>query len=333
MSSIPLEGYLYSQCHFKDEEKKQLDLIFNELNLKLEKYGLKDLLIQRNFDNLKSVSLNNLKDIVENWNVYIDKLEDVHFKVAVIKEFRSLNMLVEKAEEEIKLIKNQIEELELNLKKKYSETISHNYLFNDYFSFKDFKKKFDEFTNDSLVSTELLERIKKEDLFKIIRRKIISEKANFIGEMNNSKDNVIHIGKIKEYDQKSYDLLRNEFLQTICEDSLNLKFNFGKESHTEIVRPSHSLSKSLKIEKTEIVYLTVSLNPIEDLDIKVGNLIDFSNGMKFEVTKEQQVVEKEMFYQLELDQIITCNLLVPVYFSFIRCNLVKEQRSDHLKQI
>lgn len=331
MSSIPAEGYLYSQCSFKPEERKEIDSIFQKVNDKLAFYGAPDFLSTKNVFDLDNVTFSHLYEISVQWQKYILELESVHFKMAVVKEFRNLNFLIEKSKEKIEELNDLTQELEDSLRKEYSEIVSQNAIFSEYFSFKEFKKVFSLMTSPEQISIKKALALKHDNLFRVIRRKIIAEKANIHFLMSETENSVIHLKQIKKQDEKTYDLLRMEFFNAVSDEALGFKLPFAKSTHTEILRPSHVLAKTLKIEKTEIVYLTVSLDPIEDVDLDEGSNVEFLNGMKFELTKTQQVVEKEMFYKLELDKLTTCNLAVPFYFSFIRFNLVKEQRTDHLK--
>lgn len=328
--SVPAEGYKYSQCSFKDEDKVKIDKILSYIQDKLNTIGLEDYFESGAVAKLDDVPFKTLYEISTSWEKLMYQLESISYKMLVVREYRMLSKLIELSKDKSNQITEVIQTLEENLRTDYSEIISANSFFSEYFTYKEFKNTFTVMTSADTVSFNYLAELKGQNMFKAIRRKIIADKAN-IHSLLSDPNKIIHINSIKNEDEKTYNLLRSEFFVTLCDEALKIKVPYGKKTQTEIIRPAHAMAKTLKLERTEIVYLTVSLDPISDVEIELGQVIEFNNGMKFDVTKTQQVLEREMFYQLELDKISSCNLLVPFYFSFIRCNLVKEQRSSYSK--
>lgn len=326
---IPSDGFNYNQCSFKPEDKIRIDKILSIFNQKFSSIGL-DYYENPDSSLVDTIPYKHIEDICS-WDQHLIHLENITYKMAVVKEFRMIKRLVEVCKEKIKGISENILILEENLRKDYSKIITNDDFFSRYFSYKDFKDMFLLMTSSQNISYNDLNLLKKENLFKSIRRKIIAQKANLHTLLVESEKSVVHINNIKKEDLKTFQLLRSEFFTTICEESLGIKIPFGKETQTEIIRPSHPLAKVLKLERTEIIYLTVSLEPINEAELSLEQVIEFNNGMKFEVTNNQQVLEKDMFYELSLDQLSKCNLIVPFFFSFIRCNLVKDQRSNYNK--
>lgn len=327
--SIPSEGYNYSQCSFKDEDKLKIDEIFLIFKSKLDLIGLGNYYIDGKTDLLNKVSFKNLYEMSTTWEKLAFQLENINYKILVVKEYRMIIKLIEKAREKVNNMTELIQILEDKLKHDYSQIVTNDVLFSEYFSFKDFKNSFSIMTSPEIITLDELNEIKKQNLFKLIRRKIIADKAN-IHSLLSDQPKVIHINTIKQEDEKTFNLLRTEFFTTLCDEVFQIKVPYGKKTKTEIIRPSHQIAKSLKLERTEILYLTVSLDPIPAIELEPDHVIEFNNGMKFNVSKNQQVLSREMFYQIELDKLSTCNLVVPFYFSFIRCCLVKEQRTQNL---
>jgi len=328
--SVPTEGYKYSQYYFKDEDKAEIDKILSYIQDKLNSIGLEDYFESGVLVKLDDVPFKTLYEISFSWEKLMNQLESISYKMLVIREYRSIKKLIELSKEKTDQITKVIKTLDENLRKDYSELVSLNPFFSEYFTYKEFKNAFNAMTSEDTVSFNYLAELKGQNMFKTIRRKIIADNANIHSLLADS-DKIIHINSIKSEDEKTYNLLRSESFVALCDDILKIKIPYGKKTQTEIIRPSHFMAKHLKLERTEIIYLTVSLDPISDVEIELGQVIEFNNGMRFEVIKTQQVLEKEMFYQLRLDKVSSSNLIIPFYFSFIRCNLVKEQRSNYNK--
>ena len=328
--SIPAEGYLYSQCHFKQDDKEKIDKILSFVQSKLASVGLEKYLETGSFASLDFVPSKVLNEITNGWDKLLSQMELISFKMAIVKEFRMIRKLIDESRNRLIKITEITAALEEDLRKDYSQTVSANSFFSDYFSFKEFKNTFSIIAESEDVTLFQLNDLKSQNIFQVIRKKIISNNSNIHALLSESSK-IVHINSIKQEDERTYNLLRSEFFTTVSNEALGIKIPYGKKTQTEIIRPSHKLAEILKLERTEIVYLTVSIDPIPDMEFDAEQVIEFNNGMKFDFTKNQQVIKREMFYQLSLDKDNTCNLLVPIYFSLIRCNLVKEQRSSFKK--
>jgi len=327
MSNIPQEGYRLDQCSFKESEKDLIYSSFEKFKEKLKNFGLVNFWEKGTLEEIEKVSLRNLYEISNNWEKDLFSLEQISYKVLVIKEFRQLFSLIQKSKEVSIKITDQIQILEDDLRKSYSAVITNNTLFSDYFSYKEFKIALSMLTSADVVSLDSVQKLRKENIFIKLRKKIISDRSNLSILMKDSNPHV-HINQLFNEDFRTYQLIRTEFYLTLCEEAFKIKIPFGKTAHTEIIRPSHPLAETFKLDRSEIVYLTVSLDPIADAEVEIGDEITFNNGMKFNVVKNQEVVRREMFYPISLDNYSKCNLTVPFYYSFIRCQLVKEQRSN-----
>lgn len=328
--SIPAQGYNYNQCSFKPEDKVKLDKILGYIQDKLTSMNMSDYYETGSYTALDDATFKNLYEISTAWPKLINQMESISYKMAVVREYRMINRLIENARDKTNKITEIIQTLEEELRKDYSEIISSNSFFSNYFSYKEFKNTFAIMTSAETATINSLLELKNHRMFSIIRRQIISDKAS-IHSLLAESDKIIHINEIKKEDQKTYELLRSEFFVTVCDEAFKIKIPYGKTAQTEIIRPSHAMASTLKLERTQIVYLTVSIDPIPDVALNVGQVIEFNNGMKFNVINAQQVIEREMFYEMKLDKEASCNLVVPFYFSFIRCNLVKEQRSSYVR--
>lgn len=327
MSNIPSEGYTYSQCSFKPQEKELIDSKFSYFQNKLKTFGLVSFWETGKFEELDRVCFKNIYEIANFWEKELFQLEQISYKVLVVKEFRAMFNLIQKAKEISLRISEKIQKIEESLRKDYSMIVSNNALFSDYFSYKEFKTTLSIMTSADVISLYELDQLTKENIFVKIRKKIISDRSNLSLLMKDS-ESAVHINEIIKEDFRTYQLIRTEFYMTLCEEAFKIKVPFGKTAHTEIIRPSHPMAEVLKLDKSEIVYLTISLDPIPDLEMEIGDEIMFNNGMKFNVVKNQEVVRREMFYPVSLDDLSKCYLTVPFFYSFVRCQLVKEQRSN-----
>jgi hypothetical protein len=331
MVPMEKERFRIAQFSFKLEEVALIDKILLPIFTMLKKLGMENYFEDGVHENLKSASLKDLMEISTTWEKLSFDLETVHFKCAVTKEYYLINNLVGVANRFVSQISDIVEKLEQELKVDYSQIVNANDFFSNYFSYKEFKNTFLILTSPETINMIKASELKNENMFKLIRRKIISDKANIGYLLSEGEKNIIHINDIKKQDLKTFDLIRSEFFVTLCEESMGMKIGYGKKSKTEIIRPSHASADKMKMQRSEIIYLTISLEPIENSELEGMDVIEFNNGSKFEVVVPQQMVHRDMFYQLKLDKLSTCNLIVPVYFSFIRCNLVKEQRSNYAK--
>lgn len=326
-----VDRYRIKEYHFKPEERAKIEAIMVDFQHSLIEVKMGSYLEDGQLSYLGNANLNTLNKIVNTWPDKIYELSLVHYKTEITKEYDLLKNLIDGAKGYIVKINDNITKLEETLRNEFSSTISSNSFFSNYFSYKDFKDAFLEEVDPSKVSFYKTEDLIYEKIFDKIRKKIISERSNLTVLMSLSERSVLHISQIQKQDERTYELITSEFFVNFCQNSLGISVPYGKRNKTEILRPSHSIAEKLKIGKTEMVYLTVSLEPIQDPMVNTGDTVEFNNGLKFEVTQPPQMVSKEIFYPINLNKNSTCNFIVPIFFSFIRCNLVKEQRSDHLK--
>lgn len=323
--------YKMTEFRFKMEEQVQIDQILQPVYNTLIRLNMKSYLDDGDITSLNQAPLKELLVISSTWEKITFELETVHFKIAVTKEFYLINLMVAESSKIVSQISDIVEKLESELRTDYSQIVNSNDFFSNYFSYKEFKNTFLVLTSPDNITLEKALVLKNESMFHKIRRKIISDKANISYLLSESEKSVLHINEIKKQDLKTYDLIRTEFFVTLCEETMSIKIPYGKKAKTEIIRPSHPMAPKLGMQRSEIVYVTVSLEPIESAGVDLNEVIEFNNGSKFDIVMAQQMIQRDMFYQLKLDKLTTCNLIVPIYFSFIRCNLVKEQRSNYSK--
>lgn len=320
------ERYRLSQYSFKEDEIANISRIMTSIFTLLKSMGMPNFFEDGKYEPLTRASLKQLNEVAS-WVKLAHDLDLIHFKCSITKEYYYITVLAKEAKSLINQIVDIVERLESDLKTDYSQIVTGNDFFLNYFSYKEFKQAFIEMTSPKNITLPKAIVLKKERMFNMIRKKIISDKSNIHYLLAESEKSIIHINDIRKQDSATFDLIRSEFFMTLCEETMNLKIPYGRKAKTEIIRPSHVLAEKLRMQRSELIYLTVSLEPIEDVELEEMDVIEFSNGSKFEVTVPQQMVHREMFYQLKLDDLSVCNLVVPVYFSFIRCNLVKEQRT------
>lgn len=329
---IPNGGYNFDQCNWKDEEKKKLLAILTPIRETFAKNKMENFWEVQDYSGLNNVPLSDLQEIISTWSKKAFELETINFKMAVTKEYKLILEFSKKCNEVFQYLQAEKEFMEDEVRTSYSAIVSQNHMFSEYFSYHDFKKVLNDMLDPDTTSIKKIQDLKRRNVFEIIRKKVIADKANLMKLIEKSGSNMIHLGEILKEDINTARLLGAEFFNALCSETMLNKIPYGKLAHTETIRPSHPKAKQLRIQRTELALFTMSMskNGITDLAMPLGSIMEFNSGLKFEVVQTQQVIEKEMFYQLNLGS-QTANILMPVYFSFIRFNLVREQRSSYNK--
>lgn len=126
-----------------------------------------------------------------------------------------------------------------------------------------------------------------------------------------------------------YLLLACEFFFQYCQELLGpIKFS-GSLSQLELIRPSHNLAKKFDLSIYESAILGISLNPFHKLSENLFNQLSYFDLM-FEKSSDLEYYHMEVFWQLKLNQ-KNYILKVPVYFCYLRLQLIDGQRSGREK--
>lgn len=328
-------------CSYKDRmldpvEKQRIDVCFSFIEDRFKQFNLPNFFMDVPFEDIEKADFshltqNQMKEILNEWAKLIGKAIVISFKVEVSLEYKVCDKIISIVKEKLPNLIKESEKLKQELARDFTNNSNSNPIFSDLFKFSDFKKMFESIFDLNKINEKTLDIFKTEKVFQYIRRKVIAEKANFHKLLeNNGGSNVILLREVQQVNPSIAKLLANEFYATYCANNLNLTFPYGKESNTILINPAHALANRFKISQTEIGIFTLSLSPIFDLKRNVNDYF-YHQKLTFEVIHKQESSMVELFYPIKIDNNTTFNLQVPVYFSFIRCKLIREQRNGDEK--
>lgn len=269
---------------------------------------------------LSTVTLTQLKQIADLKKVQ-KSLAMISYKIETCIEYKNIQRLYQKSAETVEAMEKKVLELRNELTKDYSNYAKNQIKFEEAIPYSEFKAFFENIYSSDKLSLEQLTYFDDNQLFDQIKVNLIVEKTKMNDIIENNQVKVINIAEVLENKQVlSY--MQKEYFYSLCKNDFNLSLMYGKTAHSEILSPSHDLASKLNISNKEVGILTLSLNPINKAPLSEGNKFTHKN-LDFEVTSVQETTKVDYFYQLKLNKKTVINLQMPIYFSFIRCQLRK----------
>lgn len=269
---------------------------------------------------LSKVSLTKLKQISD-LNKVQKSLAMISHKIETCVEYKNIQRLCTESIKTIELMEKKVYELRNELTKDYSNYTKNHVAFEEALTFTEFKNFFERIYSADNLSLDQLTYFDENQLFDQIKVNLIVEKTKINNLVENNQVKIINLSEVCENKQVlSY--IQKEYFYSLCKNDFNLSVMYGKTAHSEILSPSHPQSKNLNISSKEVGILTLSLNPINKAPLTEGNKFVHKN-LDFEVMTVQETTKVDYFYQLKLNKKTVINLQMPIYFSFIRCQLRK----------
>lgn len=315
--------YSISQLSFSENQKKRIDVVLAFLKAQ-ENYLNKDgffinfqenLLDECSLDQL--IKLSNLKHT-------LFELEDIHFKTLRSIEYRNIEVLLKCIEPRLKEADEIILHLHEYIKNQFTIVSKDNQVFASLFSFNDFKKILHFLFDKKNISLSQLRKYKKDNFFEYVRQQILSTSIILEDKINNK--NTISLEELKPYG-KLYNFIAAEFFFQYCRHFLTSEVEFsGQFVHHEFVRPSHKLAPELNLSNAESAILSLSLNPFSPCQLYESTQISYFD-LLFEVASEVENYQCDIFWSLNLNNQVF-NLKVPVYYSYIKLQLIASQRTN-----
>ena len=347
-NKAPLKNLFLKEAIYEEAQVlfQKIDSILNEIGLSIESLSE---------DNLKKIPLKNLEKFLE-ITPYLKELSHIHSRIESSVEFISLKESISsiaKIQEDYQERKrklyfefkklyskvlNEISKTSMNLvysldsktKEKNKEALSK------YFSFEEFKHLIENEINDSnsLMKIEELLQNKQEltDLFFKIKTQVMSKKIDS-KKLLQEYGTDISIEQIKDSDIIAYEFLRGKALSKVAMEKFSIEVSSQKNYEQRVVRPSDPLSKLLKLEPFEIAIFSISVDPIKDFGLKVGQKMDTSllPFLLFEVENEQKQMKVIQKINIHLDDSSSFNIITPIYVSYIKAKLIKSQQNQSIK--
>lgn len=248
------------------------------------------------------------------------QISNISYKIETCLEYQNLKNLITHAENMLKDMNEYVSNLRNILPKKYSDYSKNHVSFLEALPFSDFKAFFDDFFKDETLTNEQLTYFDENNFFDQIKLNLIVSQTNIVDLVSKSPKKIIDFSQVKSENPQALSLIQKEFFHTLCRDYFDLKMKYGKTSHSEIIAPSHSQAKKLKITSKENGILSLSLNPINQAKLALKDTFQ-SRSLPFQVTTVQDSTKINFFYQLKLNKTTSINLQMPIYLSFIRSQL------------
>lgn len=321
----------YKERSLDPKDMERISIYFSYIEDRFIAFNLPNLFeipledIEKTVD-FSKLTLNQMKEILNDWEKVMNKAENISFKVAVTLEYKICTKAISMIKEKLPALIKNMEKLKNELAKDFTSNTTTNPVFANLFKFTDFKKIYDELFAANKVCEKTCSFFVKEKIFQYIRRKVIADKANISQLLKHSKNNVLHLREIRKINPEISQMLAIEFYEHYCLNNLNLSFPYGRESNVVLINPSHLLASKFKIGPTEIGIFTISLAAISNLKRKKGDYL-YQKSLTFEITNVQESSMIDLFYPIKVDEQTEFNLQVPVYYSFVRCKLIREQRN------
>ena len=310
----------YKTRLFSNEDRKEIDRYFLYVNELLKKSSI-DFSLENSLEtpiDLQSVTLIDLKSI-QDLNKVLKSLALISYKIESCIEYKNIHRLINEAKTLIELMEKKVNELSNELTKNYSLYAKNHVSFEEVIPFSEFKAFFQKIYSSNTLTMNQLNYFDDNKLFDQIKVNLIAEKTKMLDIINSNQHTIINLAELSE-NKVILGYLQREFFYSLCKNEFNLSIMYGKTAHAEIISPSHQLATSLNLAKKEIGLLTLSLNPINKALMNINDKFDYKN-MTFEVSSVQDTVKIDYFHQLKLNKTTVINLQLPIYFSFIRCQI------------
>lgn len=313
-------GELYLNEHQKIQVQKILVYLDN-LN---QEYNFPNKFLSFAPEQLDDCSIVKLQKLLDLKSILFD-LEEIHIKTLKTNEYKTIEKILASVPTKLDLIRKNITCLEDSLRQEFSLISENNPVFASLFKYSDFKIIFQSLVQDQVISYALSEEYLNQGFFELIRQKFLSHQIDQYASSLNEEINLASLDKKSHV----YLLLACEFFFQYCQEVLGPVKFAGTLSQLELIRPSHYLAKKFDLTISESAVLGISLNPFNQLNEDFFNQISYFDLM-FEKSSPLEYYQLEVCWPLKLNQ-KTYILKVPVYFCYLRLQLIDGQRSGREK--
>lgn len=354
----PINGYPLHQVNLKDEDLKQVLVHLNKINAQLESIGIGTMPLE-SIDSIELIKISQV-DLVLNLKPYMIEMGLVHPKVELTTEYLQIKSIIEK---KIPDLLNQVDQLKKQLEKRFQQkfketaeeflkkaeylmyqqqklkikiTIPENYL-----SYSDFKPFLEEITGDDNTIKSILDyqenfEIKISKKFQEIKNRVLSKKTN-MDAIVKTFGKKININLLKEQDFIAYEYLRSKALSQVALNNFEIEVNSDKTYEQRVVKPQDSkLAQILKLKTSEIAIFAISVDPIKEFGLEKGQELKSTQmgNLTFLIQNKQSQIEVQQEIKLNLSEKPDDYVVVvtPVYISYIKAELVKNQQNQSVKK-
>lgn len=312
----------YKTRLYPQDDLKEIDRYIAYVDTMLKQFNINFKLddpITKEID-LSAATLTQLKQF-SSLNQVKKSLAAISYKIETSIEYKNIQRIFESSTKTVELMEKKVLELRSELTKDYSNYTKNHVAFEDVIPFSEFKTFFENIYSSDSLSLNQLNYFDENKLFDQIKVNLIVEKTKINDLVSLNQTKIINLSEVSE-NKAMLSYLQKEYFYSLCKNHFNLNIMYGKMAHSEILSPSHSQSAKLGITNKEVGILTLSLNPINKAPLEKGNRFVHKN-LDFEVVNIQETTKVDYFYQLKLNKNTVINLELPIYFSFIRCQLRK----------
>lgn len=357
----PKEGYLFKDLTFSTKDKESIEIWLNKIKSILKDAGISQFPMEDLKEDLKNVSIANLKDLIVSLRSPMIEMSLIHHKIELSKEYVQLKEIIEsgsiarqyleKVEEisnqldldlkiEFKKFLNEVEKISVNLTSSFNKEQKEKYKdkLESYTGYSDFKPLVQALTGEHLLVGEVLNYLNtyettKEEMFAVMKQQVLSMKAKLPELVNHLGTDEINVREIKDLDPVAYQFLTNQAFEQFWRENYNMSVRSDKPMCTFNVHPGHELANSYPLKKDEMAIVTASIYPIRSLGLKKGDIISSKNNpeMKFEVITDEEQVENLISISHLVNESLVIKVMVPVYFFDIKARLIRSQRQASIK--
>lgn len=278
-------------------------------------------------DLLNDISLTNLK-YLQSFKSVLHRLEDIHYKTMRSREYKNIQKIIQLVPEKIDYFNTHLPLLENSVRNQYSSLSAENPLFSELFPYAQLKEALNQCLNPNHLTLNTLQELKSGDLFERCRQGIMHQEFELLNNLQ--PETLISLTDL-DPQSKLYNLLAREFFHKYLTQSVGLNIFPTTTTIIELIRPSHSLAKQFNLAVHEGALLNISLNPLPDPGLKIGDRINYFD-LVFELQDLGEAYKIEITWPLPI-QDKTYYLSVPVYYSHYRLQLINNQRSGWGKNV
>lgn len=354
----PVNGYPLKELHLKDAEKAETLTYLGKVNSHLESIGMDSIPVESLDNSLSKVSVGNLRTILD-LRPYMIEMSLIHPRVELSTEYIQLQQLIDKkVPATLKKAEDIVKKLDSDFKKEYKKALEvfsrkavnlsysmdkkdkekHQDKFEQYLSFSEFKPLIEQVIGEHILlgtifayeqdyASTLLQ------LFNVMKNKVMAAKANIpnlIAEFGQE----IPVDQIKDRDPIAYEYLRSKAFAEVAMENFGISVPFDKTYEQRIVRPTDTLAEKLKLKPVEMAIFALSVDPIRSFGLSVGQNLESNQVplLKFKVLNEQKQMKVIQKIKVQVNEEEHVYVVTPVYVSYIKAELIKNQQSTSIKQ-
>lgn len=355
----PANGYPLSQLTLKDSERTEAISYLAKANNHLESIGMNPIPVESLDLELTKVSIGDLRTILE-LRPFMIEMSLIHPRVELSTEYIQLQQLIDKkVPQTLNKAEAIVKKLDADFKKEYKKALEdfsrkavnlsysldkqtkekHQEKFEQYLAFSEFKPLIDQVIGENVVlgtifSYETDYQTTLANLFNTMKNKVMAAKAN-IPSLVAQYGTEIPVEQIKDQDPIAYEYLRSKAFAEVAMENFGISIPFDKTFEQRIVRPNDALAERLKLKPIEMAIFAISVDPVRNFGLAVGQYLESSQVpfLKFKVLNEQKQMKVIQKIKVQVNEDEFIYVITPVYVSYIKAELIKNQQSASIKQV